>query len=136
MKIKILLGVLISIFAMSMLPSISAIQINKIFEESQVIRNNNIKQNNYQLIILNIKNRIKNIDPEPQLIGILSLILGLIIGILSDFTVGISIAILGFIFGTLLSITKLFTKITILFVVIVAMIIIGLRVMELEEPDI
>ena len=93
---KIIIGVLISIFTLLMLPSISAIQFNKAFEERQLIINESIKQNNLQSIIQNIKIKINNINPEPQIIGLLSLILGLIIGILSDMTVGISIAILGF----------------------------------------
>lgn len=135
MKMKILIGVLISIFTLLMLPSISAIQFNKAFEERQLIINESIKQNNLQSIIQNIKIKINDIDPEPQIIGLLSLILGLIIGILSDMTIGISIAILGFFIGSILSIAKLLSKITIFGVVIAAMIIIGLRIMELEEPD-
>lgn len=134
MNKKIVFGALISIFIILMLPSIPAVQSNKVFEEKQSSLNQKIDQMNLDSITKYIKSKIESDDnPEPQFIGLLSIILGFIIGIFSDMTVGISVAVLGFLFGSILSITKLSTKVAVLGAVIAAMIIVGVRIMEMEE---
>jgi uncharacterized membrane protein len=75
-----------------------------------------------------IKQKVTN-NPAPQCIGILSIIIGLLVGIFSKTTVGIAVAVLGILAGIGFSALK----ITLIITVIAAMVIIGTNIMNNEE---
>ena len=128
MNKKILFGSILSVFLIIMLPSISAVEFKTAEEEQKTQLIENLKK-------IDTKNLLKMIqeqDPNyvaPQCIGVLSVIIGLLVGIFSKTTVGIAVATLGILAGISFSAFKIIVFLT----VITAMVIIGARIMNNEE---
>ena len=128
MNKKILFGSILSVFLVLMLPSISAVEYKTAVEEQKT----RLLENLQNIDTKNILKMIEDKDPyasSPQCIGILSIIIGLLVGIFSKSTVGIAVAVLGILAGISLSVLK----ITLFITVITAMVIIGSSIMANEE---
>ena len=128
MNKRILLGVILSVFLVLMLPSISAVEYKTAVEEQKT----QLIEKLQKIDIKNLLNSIKEQDTynsAPKCIGVLSIIIGLLVGIFSKTTVGIAVAVLGVLAGIAFSGIKIGLIIT----VIMAMVIIGMRIMNNEE---
>jgi len=111
-----------------MLPSISAVEYKTAVEEQKT----RLLENLQKIDTKNLLKMIEEKDPytsSPQCIGILSIIIGLLVGVFSKSTVGIAVAVLGILAGIALSVLK----ITLIITVITAMVIIGTSIMADEE---
>jgi len=128
MNKKILFGSILSVFLVLMLPSISAVEYKTAVEEQKT----RLLENLQKIDTKNLLKMIEEKDPytsSPQCIGILSIIIGLLVGVFSKSTVGIAVAVLGILAGIALSVLK----ITLIITVITAMVIIGTSIMADEE---
>jgi hypothetical protein len=128
MNKKILFGSVLSVFLMLMLPSISAVEFNTAVEEQKTQLIEKLHSLEVKNFLDMIKQKVTN-NPAPQCIGILSIIIGLLVGIFSKTTVGIAVAVLGILAGIGFSALK----ITLIITVIAAMVIIGTNIMNNEE---
>jgi len=130
MNKKILFGSILSVFLVLMLPSISAVEYKTAVDEQKT----RLLENLQKIDTKNLLKMIEENDPyasSPQCIGILSIIIGLLVGVFSKSTVGIAVAVLGILAGIGLSILK----ITLIITVIIAMVIIGTSIMADEEDQ-
>jgi uncharacterized membrane protein len=128
MNKKILFGSILSVFLIMMLPSISAVEFKTAEEEQKT----QLIENLQKIDTKNLLKMIQEQDPSyvaPQCIGVLSVIIGLLVGIFSKTTVGIAVATLGILAGISFSAFKIIVILT----VITAMVIIGARIMNNEE---
>jgi hypothetical protein len=134
MRTKIIIGSLLAVLILMILPSIPAVEFDAV-EKANESRLPNILKN---ADVQELKEKLKDSPAQPQFIGIIGIILGIILGSLKRFTVSIAIAMIGMLLALasmlLRCIAGIF-KLAIIGATIIALVIFGINVMGHEDDS-
>lgn len=134
MRAKIIIGSLLAVLILMILPSIPAVEFDAA-KKTNGSRLPNILKN---ADVPELKEKLKDSPVQPQFIGIIGIILGIILGSLKRFTVSIAIAMIGMLFALasmLLGCIAGIFKLAIIGATIIALVIFGINVMWHEDDS-
>jgi len=134
MRTKIIIGSLLAVLILMILPSIPAVEFDVVKKANESRLPNILKNADVQ----ELKEKLKDSPVQPQFIGIIGIILGIILGVLKRFTVSIAIAMI----GTLLALASMLLgciagifKLAIIGATIIALVIFGINMMGHEDDS-
>jgi hypothetical protein len=134
MRTKIIIGSLLAVLILMILPSIPAVEFDAVKKANESRLPNILKNADVQ----ELKEKLKDYPAQPQFIGIIGIILGIILGSLKRFTVSIAIAMIGMLLALasmLLGCIASIFKLAIIGATIIALVIFGINVMGHEDDS-
>ena len=134
MRTKIIIGSLLAVLILMILPSIPAVEFDAVKKANESRLPNILKNADVQ----ELKEKLKDSPVQPQFIGIIGIILGIILGSLKRFTVSIAIAIMGMLLALasmLLGCIVGIFKLAIIGATIIALVIFGINAMGREDDS-
>lgn len=134
MRTKIIIGSLLAVLILMILPSIPAVEFDAVKKANESRLPNILKNADVQ----ELKEKLKDSPVQPQFIGIIGIILGIILGSLKRFTVSIAIAMMGMLLALasmLLGCIAGIFKLAMIGATIIALVIFGINAMGHEDDS-